>query len=351
MKKRSLLKVFGTTSALVITASVTLLAFVQPPQSRKAASREEFTPGEIVVRFKEASSSGLAQGVRTASVNTLTHVPASVLNLHRRHGLKQIKGFLSVSSPNLGAANNSKAFEIRKAFERTYILDFDSHSDIHQIVKAYQNDPAVELAELNYTVYAFSIPNDHYYSSSNSWGQGYQDLWGLHKIHSDQAWDISTGTGVVVAVIDTGVDYTHPDIQANMWTNPAGGGHGYNFLTGTADPMDDHGHGTHVSGTIAATGNNNLGVIGVAYRAQIMALKFIGASGGGSDVNGANAIIWAADHGAQVINMSWGGAGSSTVLENAITYAAANGVVLVAAAGNDGSDIGVFPTYPADYPA
>ncbi|HEX9506410.1 MAG TPA: S8 family serine peptidase, partial [Acidimicrobiia bacterium] len=201
-------------------------------------------------------------------------------------------------------------------------------------------------------------------------------LWGLRNtgqtggtpgadIHALQAWNTQTGSSsVVVAVIDTGVAYTHPDLAANMWVNTGeipgngidddGNGYvddvyGYDFVNHDGNPFDDHGHGTHVAGTIAGVGNNGIGVVGVNWHARIMALKFLGASGSGSTSDAVSAVLYAANMHAKVMNNSWGGGGFSQALMDAITTANSAGSLFVAAAGNFSDDNDVFPNYPSNY--
>ena len=164
----------------------------------------------------------------------------------------------------------------------------------------------IKHAYPNYEIWAMG---DTYWGSSGAWGQSYEDLWGLYKIQADDAWYESKGSGVVVAVLDTGIDYTHPDITANMWINgpeniPFYGGdedgntyiddiYGYDFVNEDGDPFDLHGHGTHVAGTIAAVGNNGIGVIGVAPKAKVMALQILDCFGGGYVEDALDAIDYA----------------------------------------------------------
>ncbi len=199
-----------------------------------------------------------------------------------------------------------------------------------------------------------AVPNDPYYASSGSWGQNYPDLWGLKKINMESAWQQTRGsTSVIVADIDTGVDRNHPDIAGNMWVNTAeiqGNGidddangyiddyYGWDFLNNDSDPMDDHGHGTHTVGTIAASGNNNLGVVGVNWNSKVMALKFLGANGSGSSVGAVRALQYAADMGARVSSNSWGCDCVTTYFYDAIRYEHERGMVVVVAAGNTISD-------------
>jgi subtilisin family serine protease len=226
-------------------------------------------------------------------------------------------------------------------------------------------------AEPNYTVTTAdfqtqAVPNDP------SFGQ----LYGLNNtgqtggtadadIDAPEAWDIGTGSSsVVVGVIDTGVDYTHPDLNDNIWTNPgeiAGNGidddgngyvddiHGYDFVNNDGDPMDDNGHGTHVSGTIGAEGNNNLGVVGVNHDVSIMGLKFLSAGGSGSTMDAIRAVEYATMMGVKVTNNSWGGGGFSQALYDAIAAAGAAGSLFIAAAGNAASNNDAIPSYPASY--
>lgn len=220
----------------------------------------------------------------------------------------------------------------------------------------------VAYIEPVYKVYALATPNDP------SAGQ----QWGWDKINAPAAWDVRTdGSSVLVGVIDTGVDYRHPDLAANMWTNPgeiAGNGvdddgngivddvFGANFHGSrpTGDPMDGNRHGTHVAGTIGAVSDNALGVAGVNWTAQIMAIKFLGDDGSGTSAGAIRAIEYGVKMGAKVLNNSWGGGGRSQAVQDAIEFAHRNGVLFVAAAGNGGRDgIGdnndAQPHFPSNY--
>jgi subtilisin family serine protease len=153
-----------------------------------------------------------------------------------------------------------------------------------------------------------------------------------------------------VAVLDSGVRYTHEDLAANMWVNPADGGHGWNALTWTNDPQDDNGHGTWMAGVLGAVGNNGKGVVGVAWRVQIMACKCFGSNATGSDSDIISCIYYAMFNGARVINASLGSYAYSQSLSNAIRTAARSGIIVVAAAGGPPAvDVDVQPYYPACY--
>ena len=186
--------------------------------------------------------------------------------------------------------------------------------------------------------------------------------WGLDTINAYEAWDITRGNhSVVVGVLDTGVDWTHPDLAANIWSD-ADGYHGYNFIDGNRQPMDDNVnsydengvwqpgtytyHGTHVAGVVGAVIDNSAGVAGIA-QALLMAVKVMNDSGEGTDATVASGIRWAVDNGADVVTMSLGVDGMSTTLNNAISYASNHGVVMIAASGNSGSS---EVSYPAANP-
>lgn len=231
---------------------------------------------------------------------------------------------------------------------------------VEDAIALLQTLPEIEYAEPDYFVHHMGIPNDP------SFGQ----LWGMNNsnnfdIDAPQGWDIFTGdANFRVAVIDTGVQYTHPDLAANIWINPGeiagnnidddGNGYvddvrGWDFANNDNNPMDDNGHGTHCAGTVAAVGNNGVGVAGVAWLAKIVPLKFLGANGSGSISAALNCLQYCTRTGVKVSNNSWGGGGFSSSFQSALTQAAAIGHVFVAAAGNNGSNNDNSPSYPASY--
>lgn len=230
-------------------------------------------------------------------------------------------------------------------------------------MKVLSQSDLVEYVEPNYIYRANKAPND----------PRYFELWGMNNnskpgidIGAEAAWDITTGhRDVVVAVIDTGINYNHPDLQANMWTNDAelngvagvdddGNGvvddiYGYNAINDSGDPLDDHGHGSHCAGTIGARGDDSIGVAGVAWNVRLMGVKFLSASGSGTLADAVKAIDYATRMGAKVLSNSWGGGGFSQTLMDAIERSNAAGSLFVAAAGNESNNNDANPTYPATY--
>jgi serine protease len=213
---------------------------------------------------------------------------------------------------------------------------------IDQIAKL----PDVEIVEPDATYQLLDDPGDKWKGFPNDPEYKYQ--WHFGQIGMPEAWKLADGEGVIVAVIDTGVAYENykkfhrvPDLAETKFTK------GYDFVGNTEHADDDHAHGTHVAGTIAQSTNNGIGVAGIAHKATIMPLKVLSASGSGSVAAIGDAIRYAADNGAKVINMSLGGRFPSRVLEKAVKYAHDKGVVVVCAAGNDGSK---RVSYPAAYP-
>lgn len=214
------------------------------------------------------------------------------------------------------------------AADHVYIVKGDKK--LLSALKKSKLTKETEYIEPNYVYKAFEVPNDPEYSQQ----------WNLRSINVESAWDETKGSGVTVAVIDTGISKV-PDLEQTKFVK------GYNFVNDRIEADDDAGHGTHVAGTIAQSTNNNYGVAGVAYEATLMPLKVLGASGGGTVADIAEAIRFAADNGADVINMSLGGPGESSLMEEAINYAHQKGVFVVAAAGNSNEN---SASYPARYP-
>src|SRR5438445_3744572 len=214
------------------------------------------------------------------------------------------------------------------------VLQLSAGADVRTLLSAFQQSGLVQYAEPDFILQAALEPNDFRYADGSLWGLHNTGIYGGTSgadIDAPNGWDIqNTAANIVVAVIDTGARYTHEDLAANMWVNPGESGpgplgvdkccngidddgdgyiddvHGINAIIGTGIPWDDYGHGTHVSGILGGVGNNSVGVVGVAWRIQIMACKFLDASAHGSVSDAIKCIDYARSKGAKIINASWG---------------------------------------------
>ena len=291
----------------------------------------DYVPGEVLVKFNPLMS------------------PFAMENAATQIGANEIRTFANIG---------------------VHQMTIPDGMTVEQAVRYYQNNPDVEFAEPNYYRHKVVTPND----------PSFGNLWGLHNtgqtvngtagtsdadIDAPDAWDITTGaSSVVISVIDSGVAWTHPDFAGNIWINTgetAGDGidndgngfvddvRGWDFVTSDNDPMDVDGHGTHVAGTIGASGNNGAGITGVMWTAQIMPLRFLDAAGIGSLANEIAAINYAVAKGAKIINASFGSNNCSVSERAAIAAANTAGVLFVAAAGNDGTDNDMTPQFPSGY--
>lgn len=238
---------------------------------------------------------------------------------------------------------------------------------VEDAINTYRAMSDVESVQPNYIYRKLTVPND----------PSYAQLWGLHNtgqavvggsfatsrvpgadIGAESAWDINGGDcgSVIVAVLDSGVNYTHADLAGNMWDGSGAGfpNHGANFVPGelASDPMpvDADGHGTHVAATIGAVGNNSIGMTGVCWQVQLMALRALTASGG-TTASVVSGLAFAVNHGAKIVNMSFGGSAFDPAFQNEIVNARDNGVIVVVAAGNDGTnnDNPATPQYPCNF--
>lgn len=263
------------------------------------------------------------------------------------------------SGPALAAA--------RDALERTWSLEVATPELAAEAAREWAALPGVEYAEVDRRVRAAYLPDDPFLymsGSVGSWGQPFADLWGLQRAGAEAAWDVAAGEGVVVAIVDSGIDYAHPDLAANVWVNGGevagnavdddGNGYaddvvGYDFANEDSDPVDEYHHGTHVAGIVAAAAGNGIGIAGLAHGARVMGLGVLGASGVGRVSDAARAVVYAVDNGARVVNLSIAAHGRSMLMADAVGYAHAAGVVCVAAAGNDGAE--TADTAPANEPA
>lgn len=257
-----------------------------------------------------------------------------------------------VEEREIDALHQLTGCQVLRSFPRQgglQILEIPSGASVPEMVQRYSDSGLVVFAEADHRVTAAAtLPDDWWFQQGRLWGLN-DEADPSADIDATLAWDIArSSTNTIVAVIDSGIRYSHEDLAENLWTNPADGTYGFNALDGSHDPWDDTGHGTHVAGIIGARGNNHLGVTGVAWEARIMACKFLNANSGDNS-DAVTCIDFARSHGARVINLSWGGSDLSLALSNAIWAAQAEGIIFVAAAGNAGqdNDRAIRPFYPA----
>ena len=352
-----------------------------PTVTINGEERPAYREGEVIVKYKDGA-------IRTRNMMESLYTRLSVV------GVKRYAGHL-------------------KSFEH---LKFNSASlSVEAAVADLQRDPTVEYAQPNYMIYAMpaklekpktlgepclipGIPFPPGCDDSGGGGGGNPpppgggqrpaiqpapaevnppvadpDLakaWGITKVAADKAWATQKGSkNVIVAVIDTGIDYNHPDLAFNMWRNPAatqiartgidasgsnisGDIVGWDFIHNDNLPYDDNQHGTHCAGVIGAVGGDGKGIAGVNHRVSLMAIKFLSGQGSGDTAGAIGGIDYAVSRGAKVLSNSWGGKGddgSNGALKEAVERTAKAGVLFVAAAGNDGTDNDRDPVFPASY--
>ncbi len=278
----------------------------RPPQ----VSSAEYAPGEILVKFKAGTPASLREAVLTAS--------------------------------KARAVRRLSRFDV-------FVVRIPDDASVEELAYAFGRNPFVQYAEPNYLCRASVTPNDllfkYQYGLSNS-GQMIGTVPGGPQgkpsadIKAPQAWEETTGTAeVVIAILDTGVDFGHPDLKTKLVST------GRDFINNDLDATDDNFHGTEVAGIAAASTDNNEGIAGVAWNARILPVKVLNAEGIGTTDQVADGIRWAADQGAQILNLSLGTDAPSQTLRNAVQFAFEKGCLLVAAAGNTGGAV----QFPAAY--
>jgi len=325
------------------------------------ANQAKYVPGEIIVKFKPGKEKAFfnSVGVREIGVNLkrdlkLNFDHLSVLKIDQNKNKSSMEETLKTlrNNPNVVYAEPNFIYSVNPIRGQAFSMKKVEASPFAEVNVATPNDPR------------------------------FQELWGLRNTGSNEpkgsagvegvdvnamnAWNITSGSrNVKIAVIDTGVDYNHPDLKQNTWTNLAelngkpgvdddGNGyiddvHGYDFANHDGDPMDGHGHGTHCSGTIGAVHNNQTGVAGVMSDVTIVPIKFLGDDGSGTLESAIEAIDYATALNVDLMSNSWGGGGYSQALFDAIKRASDKGIIFTAAAGNESSNNDTTPAYPASY--
>lgn len=326
-------------------------------------SGDSYIPTSIIVKLKNGED--LSKIVNDPKV--IQEGEYHLINIESSEPLYNVT-ILQHSLKNAIAKSPKKEKEITNKFNdlglsNFYLVKVKDPSTIYDQAKKLNSYPSVDYAEVDELIHIQSIPNDPYYHSSGSWGQDYDDLWGLKKINPEVAWDTTQGEGIVVAITDSGIDYNHEDLADNIWINEDeipdnqidddNNGYvddvrGWDFIgldherpVEDNDPIDRLGHGTHVAGTVAAIADNSIGILGIAPKAKIMAIKGISDNGFGLGSTLSKSIIYAADNGAKIINASWGSPGYCAPgnPNTAIRYAHdIMGVIFIASAGNYNTD-------------
>jgi len=327
-----------------------------PP--KQDPNNPQWVKGEILVKFKNNVKIhiGFKKGALKTGVKTIDEL----ISKWKISDLEKVfKTEKKRTETKTIMTYTGKIIEVPQLFN-IYKLKFSKKINVKEVIEDFKKNTNIEYAEPNYIAQICVEPDD----------PGYSQQWGLPAIHASEAWDIETGDSTsIIGIIDTGIEWDHPDLYDNIWNNwdeiPDNGidddGNGYiddvkgwNFISDNNDPYDDNGHGTHVSGIAAASTNNGIGIAGTSWGSKIMIIKALSHTGTGSYGDLAQSVNYAANNGAKVINMSLGGYANSYTLKMAIENAYTTSVI-VAAAGNDGypvektSKSAAFPFFPAAY--
>ena len=337
-----------TLAGLLIASSASAASWGGWSGSSRSASVKSSTAAPWVFGGNNAARTGPQPSKYRAGEVLVRYKPGASLSA------------MAAANKAAGAASSAK---LGKSVAGLYTVTLKKGVSVGRAIAAYRKQAVVAYAQPNYLLQVAKAPND----------PDFGELWGLENtgqmggvagadIDATQAWDTATGStsgDVVVAVVDTGVDYTHPDLAANMWTNPGeipgdnidNDGNGYvddiygiDTVNKDSDPMDDYGHGTHCSGTIGAVGDNGIGVVGVNWNVKIMALKFLDANGYGDTADAITAFEYGAMMGADVFSNSWGGGPDDKALDDCI---ASINKLFVFAAGNWSENTDFSTNYPS----
>lgn len=290
--------------SMLVAGSIFILnipAYAVYQRENEDAGKPEFVPGQILVKFRQDTT------------------PTVIREINEKQQVRIKKSIRGLD---------------------VHVLSFSKDIPVEEMVRRYNADVSVEYAEPDYIATSMAIPNDPRFSQQwglNNTGQtgGTVDA----DIDTPQGWDKNTGSSAVkIAVVDTGIDAGHEDITGKVVT-------GYNAIDGSSSTYDDNGHGTHVSGIAAANTNNSKGIAGVCWGCSLMPVKVLNKDGSGTYSDVSEGIMWAADQGTNVINLSLGGSFPSTTLQNAVNYAWTKGAILACAAGNSGGSGKLYPAY------
>ena len=324
MRYRILIVIFILIGMLfvIVPEQLSLGQTVVPGQLRPISS---YRAGEIIIKIRDE----LPSLSRSMAINSSNTGSQNLNSLNAQFGVSNVERVFQAQSGGQMLQGDSPLLNV-------LLLNLRDDVNEKTALRAYASLEEVEYAELNHIYHIFSVPNDPFisaqYSLYSSSSQGIDAIGG---------WDVQTGeNSIIIAVIDTGVDYRHEDLAGKVIK-------GYDFVNEDFDPIDDNGHGTHVAGIAGAITNNERGVAGVCQNCSILAIKVITADGSGANSWIANGIANAVNLGARVINLSLGGLDNSNTIRMAVEQAYQQGVVVIAASGNDGNGV---PLYPAVLP-